>query len=418
MTRTVRHFSLHRIAGARPGLGEGTELRVVADVDAGVLPVMQAEEMVIREYARQEHWPHRWVTLFVLEDLQPLIRQLRVGAASAGLNPCGPVLGYVGTEHRVGIKHRLADRWLTDGHSLSQESAEALDHRPVVNVYDLANLTGCNVFANRRVMVEQGYWDDPLALRGLLAHEHAHPLAENETARASRQLQLEIQWDEAEPGRGGDAKTRTRCSVPTVTLPPRHRVPMLQVLASLAEKLCLYAPREIFANQVTIQSGFADGLLHLNLRNVNNAGRSIVGRDNLAQQLRQEVAQGNLTPEAADLILLVGDLNGYMDLAMEVAPFDRAGRTAGASPLVTALQSAVFPRLDRLVPQAFADLRDRYVDLRTDLMEPELLAWGQGVLDILVRVLAEKGQKIAYRLSQTATVKAIEDRPTTVDSER
>ena len=159
-------------------------------------------------------------------------------------------------------------------------------------------------------------------------------------------------------------------------------------------------------------------MLHLNLRNVNNAGRSIVGRDNLAQQLRQEVAQGNLTPEAADLILLVGDLNGYMDLALEVAPFDRAGRTADASRLVTALQTAVFPRLDGLVPQAFADLRDRYVDLRTDLMEPELLAWGQGVLDILVRVLAEKGQKIAYRLSQTATVKAIEDRPITVDSER
>jgi hypothetical protein len=94
--------------------------------------------------------------------------------------------------------------------------------------------------------------------------------------------------------------------------------------------------------------------------------------------------------------------------------------------LVTALQSAVFPRLDRLVPQAFADLRDRYVDLRTDLTGPELLAWGQGVLDILVRVLAEKGQKIAYRLSQTATVQitmtpvqtTVTPVQTTVDSER
>jgi hypothetical protein len=392
MTRTVRHFSLHRIAGARPGLGEGTELRVVADVENGVLPVIQVEEVVIREYARQSRWPHRWVTLFILEDLQPLIRQLRLGAAPASLTPLGPALG-----HPPGGEP-------AKGQALSPESAAALEYRPVVNVYDLADLTGCNIFANRRAMVEQGYWDDPLALRGLLAHEHAHPLGENETARASRQLQLEIQWEEEEPGRRGDAETRTVTLSREVrgALPPRHRVPMLQVLTSLAEKLCLYAPREIFANEVTIQSGFADGLLHLNLRNVDNAGRSVSGRDGLVQQLRQEAAQGNLTPAAADLVLLVGDLSGYLDLALEVAPFYRAGRAADASSLETALQTAVFPHLDGLVPQAFADLRDRYIDLRTDLTEPELLLWGQGVLDTLTGALAGKGLKIAYRLSLIA----------------
>jgi len=398
MARTVRHFSLHRITGARPGLGEGTELRVVADVENGVLPVIQVEEVVIREYARQSRWPHRWVTLFILEDLQPLIRQLRLGAAPASLTPLGPALG-----HPPGGE-------LAEGQALSPESAAALEYRPVVNVYDLADLTGCNIFANRRAMVAQGYWEDPLALRGLLAHEHAHPLAENETSRASRQLQLEIQWEEEEPGlpaqagRRGDAETRTvtlSCEV-RGALPPRHRVPMLQVLTSLAEKLCLYAPREIFANEVTIQSGFADGLLHLNLRNVDNAGRSVAGRDGMVQQLRQEAAQGNLTPAAADLVLLVGDLSGYLDLALEVAPFYRAGRTADASSLETVLQTTVFPHLDRLVPQAFADLREQYIDLRTDLTGPELLLWGQGVLDTLIRVSAEKGLKIAYRLSLIA----------------
>jgi hypothetical protein len=291
---------------------------------------------------------------------------------------------------------------LIAGHFISHENTEALDRRPIVNVYDLANLTGCNVFVNRRAMVEQGYWDDPLALRGLLAHEHAHPLAENETSRASRQLRLEIQWEVEEPGHRSDAKTPTRYSVPAVTLPPRHRIPMLKVLTLLAEKLCLYAPREIFANEVTIQSGFSDSLLYLNLRNVNNAGRSIAGRDTLAQQLHHEVAQGNLTLEAADLILLVGDLNGYTDLAMELAPFDRAGKTTAANSLDTALQTTVFPRLDRLVPQVFAELRDRYIGLRTDLIGADLLSWSLGVLDILVRVLAEKGLKISYRLSQIA----------------
>ncbi|MDO9065990.1 MAG: hypothetical protein Q7U96_02780, partial [Chloroflexota bacterium] len=68
MARTIKHFSLHRIAG--------TELRVVADVEEGTLPVVQAEETVLRRYVQREAWPHRWVTLFILQDLQPLVRQL------------------------------------------------------------------------------------------------------------------------------------------------------------------------------------------------------------------------------------------------------------------------------------------------------------------------------------------------------
>jgi hypothetical protein len=435
MARTVRHFSLHRITGARPGLGEGTELRVVADVEEGVLPLIEMETAVIRGYARQEHWPHRWVTLFVLEDLQPLVRQLRLGAAPASLTTLSPALG-----HPPGGE-------LAKGQPLSPESAAALEYRPVVNVYDLADLTGCNIFANRRAMVEQGYWDDPLALRGLLAHEHAHPLAENETARASRRLKLELQdfglalsvverlrieekgtpKSEISTSRNAPAGFEIQRNGGWIANPPQafrdlpeienrklvvsHALrnegaaepsKIAQVLTSLAKKLCLYAPREIFANEVTIQSGFADGLLHLNLRNVDNAGRSVSGRDGLVQQLRQEAAQGNLTPAAAEQFLFVGDLSGYLDLALEVASFDRAGRAADARSLETTLQRAVFPHLDPLIPQAFADLRDRYIDLRADLTGPGLLAWCRGVLDTLIRVSAEKGLKIAYRLSLMA----------------
>jgi hypothetical protein len=64
MTRAVRHFSLHRITGTGLDFNNigiehrGTELRVVADIEAGVLPVIQAEEVVIREYVRQPRWPH------------------------------------------------------------------------------------------------------------------------------------------------------------------------------------------------------------------------------------------------------------------------------------------------------------------------------------------------------------------------
>ena len=162
MARTVKHFSLHRIAG--------TELRVVADVETGVLPVIQVEEAVIRGDAQQGLWPHRWVTLFVLQDLQPLVRYLTptpslppAGGGSKGESPAFPPGG-----------------------------AAALDYRPVINVYDLADLTGCHVFVNQKAMLREGYWDDALAIQGLLAHEHAHPLAENETTRASRQLRFTI----------------------------------------------------------------------------------------------------------------------------------------------------------------------------------------------------------------------------------
>ena len=128
MPRTVKHFSLHRI--------NATELRVISDIEVGVIPVIESEEAVIRGYAHQGHWPHREVTLFILEDLAPLVRQLRAGAE---LPPGG---------------------------------ATALEHRPVVNAYDLADLTACHVFINWQAMEKEGYSDDPVAVQGLLAHEH------------------------------------------------------------------------------------------------------------------------------------------------------------------------------------------------------------------------------------------------------
>jgi hypothetical protein len=344
MAHTVKHFSLHRIAG--------TELRVIADVEVGVLPVIQVEESVIRGYTStggsepRSSWPHRWVTLFVLQDLQPLVRQFR---PEADLPPGG---------------------------------AAALAYRPVVNVYDLADPAGCHVFVNRQAMVKEGYWDDPLAIQGLLAHEHAHPLAENETARASRRLQVELSLERS-------PSTENR------------RDKIHRLLTLLADKLCLYAPREVFANEVTIHSGFGEALFHLDKRNVANATRSVAGREELRLQLQQEVTQGNLTPTAADLLLLIGDLKGYLDLALEVAPFYRMGQDTEAQELETILETGVFPHLEPEVPRAYAALRERYVALRTDLTPPELMSWGEGTLNILVEVLAEKGLILRYRLQRT-----------------
>ena len=341
MARTVKHLSLHRIAGI--------ELRVVADVEEGVIPIVEIEEAVIRQYVRwnQPTWPHRSVNLFVLADLQPLVHQLQQQLAAGALQP-------------------------TDTGDV-----------PVVNVYDLADLTTCNVFVNRQVMVREGYWDDALAIQGLLAHEHAHPLAENVTTRASREFALSRVALEG--------LALTGCSV---ELQDR----LQRLLAGLATKLCLYAPREILANQLTITSGFGEALLYLDRRNVANASRSVLGRDELCRQLQQQVAQGKLTPIGAELVLLIGDLNSYLDLALEIAPFYRAGRADDARELETILEQDVFSRLTPNVAQVYAALRDQYIALDLNLAWGALKDWITSILDLLAHALRQTELQLIWKL--------------------
>jgi hypothetical protein len=347
MARVIKHISLHRAGD--------TELRVVADVEDGVLPVIQVEEGVIRGYVQHHHWPHRWVTLFILEDLQPLVRQLPAG----GRLPPG--------------------------------DTPAMDDLPVVNAYDLADLSSCHVFINRQAMGRHGYWHDRLAIQGLLAHEHAHPLAENETVRASRSLQLEISWQNP-AGTGASQSAAPDCA-PLDIEENTHRL-----WVALAHKLCLVAPREIFANQMTVTGGFGEALLHLDQRNVANARRSLAGRDQLVQQLQQKVAAGRLSAAAADGLLLFGDLNGYLELAIEVASFYRSGAERAAWQLDTALETDVFPHLAPEVLPTYTALRQSYVALPADLTPGQLREWAVEILSLLASPLAEKGWNLDYRV--------------------
>jgi hypothetical protein len=347
MPRSIKHFSLHRIAS--------TELRVLADVEEGVLPLIQAEELIIQGYARLERWPHRWITLFILEDLQPLVRQLLLGTRSSS----------------IGLSR----------YNFSPADVAALSERPIVNIYDLADLTTNNIFVNHHEMVAQGYWDDQLALQGLFAHEHAHPLAENETTHVSRQVKFGIVDEDLQVDGIGDRKSK-----------------ITQVLTAMTEKLSLFAPREIFANEMTIQSGFSEALLHLNLCNMDNASRSIASRMELLHRLQQEMAQEGLTQKGIDLLMLIGDLNSYLPLALEVAPFYRTGRTTEAKALEKILETSVFPYLDPLAVQTFTTLRDTYIALPTNLTMPKLITWGNELLDILFEVMTEKGLTLQYRL--------------------
>lgn len=333
MMRTVKHLNLQRI--------NDTELRVISDVELGVLPVVQEEEAVIRSYLQHCPWPHRLVSLFILQDLQPLARQI---PADAGLLPGG---------------------------------AASLAHRPVLQIYDLQDLASCHVFVNQQAMVKAGYWEDVLAIRGLLAHEHAHPLSENETTRSSRHIHVELALESG----GGRALT---------TAATARQPRFWGLLQELTTTLCLSAPREIFANDTTIAGGFAASLLHLNLRNVANLQLGLVGRTSLRKHLDQEVEQGAFTPLEADQFMLIGAMHTYLELAMEVASFYRSGLHLQARQLESLLEAGIFPLLEPELVQTYTELIKLYRTVRTDLNPAEMVTWCQAVAQILINCLAQK----------------------------
>ena len=323
--RAVKHVELHRIGN--------TELRVVSDVDMGETAIVQAEEAVIRDYQQGGTWPHQLVSLFILNNLQPLARQV----PSSALPPGG---------------------------------AAALDTRTVINLYDLANPHACHVFVNQQMMIKEGYWDDMLAVRGLLAHEHAHPLAENASTWASRGLTVDLTFDEKST---------------------EQHARLEGLLGRLVEQLCITSPREIFTNLLAITSGFDQAMLYLNQRNVANACTSMGGRTKLRDLLMHEVAQGVRPAASVGQLLLVGDLESYSGLAMELAPFDRAGQVAAARTLADPLEQALFPQLAPQFAPAFAAIRQHYRDLPSDLALHDLQTWSQHVADIIVAAVAAQG---------------------------
>ncbi len=343
MTRLLEHVSLHRVGG--------TELRVVSDMDSGVGPFVEVETEVIEQYAAGPLWQQETVTLFVLRDLEPLIRQLSQDAAL----PPGGLAG--------------------------------LGERPIVNVYDINNPGSCHIFVNQKSMEKEGYWGDREAERGLLAHEHAHPLSECETTRSARRLKMGISTDSLRPLFGAGAQGQ------------EWPIKVDRLLEVTVDKLGLYAPREIFANDLTIESGFSGSLLHLNRKNLRNAGESVRSRGALQRSLGEEVEKGGLTGAGAELLLTIADMKGYLDLALETAPFYRQNRVAEAQGLEETLLSQVMPFLAPPVAKAYAKLRDAYVGLPEDASPEALKQWMGSLVSMLAEVLSRKGLRLECRLS-------------------
>ncbi len=344
--RTVKHFSLHRIAQ--------TELRVVSDVEAGVIPLIRVEEQVLTRYVANPQWQQKVVTLFVLRDLEPLISQLDQKAA---LPPGG---------------------------------LSSLHHRPIINVYDAANPTACHIFINQRDMEKENYWDDYEAVKALLAHEHGHPLAECETTRAARLVEITL---------------HTRCAV---NLFRRHAPPekirewqdkIEELVNGVVETLCVYGPREVFANDVAIQTGFADALFYLDTENVRRSVASIQTRRTLLEQLRGEMQAGEvLTENAVALLVSIADMKGHLDLVLEIAAFYRQEKRREADQLEGAFLKDVIAHLEPEVGGAYQALRENYVGFPTDLTPEQLVLREKRLLAILDRALRAKGLALDYRV--------------------
>ena len=320
-SRTVKHLSVDRI--------HGTELHVVSDVEQSIHSVLQVEEHIIQRYASGSQWPHRRVMLFILQDLQPLVRQLKLAGQLD------------------------------------------LASRPAACIYDATRLDECYLFINEQVMRRQGYWDDTASVTGLLAHEHAHPLAENPVVRASRRLRVELSW----------------------VAPDRVK----PVLTQLAETVCWGAPREIFTNQLAIERGFGDALLRLNRNVVESAIEGVQGRQVLLDSIESEFRRAMLSRAEADVVTRVGDLQAFLPLAIEIAPFHRAGCAELAGPLETELERSAFASLELVVHQVFEATRDHYQALQPDWGSGDLIRWSGEGLRLLASALADTGVTLTYQ---------------------
>lgn len=331
MSNAIEHFSRTSI--------DGTTLQVMADAQQGLARLIEEEQSVIRHYARLGNWPHKRVNMFVIENLKPLVAQIKRTTA------------------------------------VSSIVAEDVDCRPMVNVYDAADLSECAVFVNRGMLERDGTWCDDLALRALLAHEHGHPLSENETVHAARELAVEVSED-------GEAS----------------KAAVGEILHLLADQVCLHAPQEVFANEIAIRAGFGSALFHLNRDAVAKSRLGVSKRPTLVQSLDKRVAHGKLSADHAAALLLVGDLQAHLGFALETAAYLRAGHPREAKGLEEALSEGVWVHLDPAAKRLYETLREHYRCLKVDLTPAQTKAWAGEAVAFLADVLRQKNLPIRFKV--------------------
>lgn len=312
----------------------GSTVRIVTDCADDISTVVDAEVDVLQKLGDQGLWPEQNVTLFVLDNLAPLVGQLRL-------------LG------------RLVD-----------DALVGLPQRPMVVLYDPRHASECFVFVNRQIMMAEGFWGDPLAAEGLLAHEHAHPLSEAPVIAAARGLKV-------------------KAAGPAALVP---------LAARLGETLSTGAVSELLANAFCVEHGFADALKHVNSISLVRAIRNLDQRPELERRAAAAVAAGNLPADEAPALLRLADAQIGLPFALEVVPFRQAGLTAHANELEDLLTGDL---LSRMAPGAAAilhDLEDRFATLRRDWGDASLVTWVTDILSRLSAFLSHDGAPLTLGL--------------------
>lgn len=363
MGEAIQHLSRYRVGS--------TTLQVIADASEWLEALIEAEKRVIDGFSRRGLWAQQRVTLFVLDDLQALVFQIRHYSGLAG------------------------------------PEAEELGRRPMVNVYKMADRRACTVFVNRRAMSESGFWGDPLAVTGLLAHEHAHPLAECATARATRRLR---------PGLRVDGWSGGSVPGPRAGGKSDPRLAAQGVLHLLGDKLFLHGPQEVLSNDLAVRAGFEEALVYLDRRSIAGTAASMAQRPVLLARLAKQVAEGRLSHEDIAALALIGDLQAGLALALEIAPFLRADRTAAGEALEAELERDLLAGVDPAVGRVYRQLRDRYLALSSDLDPDGLRRWCASAGRPLVEALRAKGLRASLEFGSSGAageqaVGAVHKRP-------
>jgi hypothetical protein len=171
------------------------------------------------------------------------------------------------------------------------------------------------------------------------------------------------------------------------------------ILHLLADRLCVHAPQEVFANAVVIQAGFGDALFHLDKGVVDKAVAGVAKRASLVRGLDKQVADGKLTADQMAVLLLVGDLQAYLGFALETAPFLLAEGHGQATALESALRAGLWARLDPLVMPLYERFRDHYRQLKGDLGPADVKSWAGEALAFLGEALRARSLDVRFDLA-------------------
>ncbi|GLK71411.1 hypothetical protein KHC23_11555 [Ancylobacter dichloromethanicus] len=330
------------MSGMAEGIGAFTvgeaRVRVVTDCAADISAIVQAEERVVRRLVDQGLWRHETVTLFVLDDLAPLVGQL------------------------------------ARTHRLVADDLVRLPQRPMVNLYDPRHATECFVFVNRHIMTAEGYWGDSLAAEGLLAHEHAHPLSEAPATTAARTLTVEAE---------GPA-----------TLAP--------LAAQLGRTLSTGAVTELLANRFCLVHGFDDALRHLDRLTLRQAVNNLPQRLELERRAAAAVAAGTLPSEQLRPLLRLADAQISLPFALELVPFVQSGLTAEMADLEELLLDDLMSRMAPEVTDMYRDLSERFLRLQPEWSGEAIAGWCADILLRLSAFLSAGGAPLSLRLAPIA----------------